>query len=176
MKRRVVKSESVYEGRVIGVAVETVEQPDGSLAVREVVRHPGGAVAVPLLADGRVVLVRQYRHPTGRDLLELPAGKLDPGEPPENSVRRELEEESGYRAGSVRKICAFYPTPGFCDEILHLFLATDLQPSRQHLEADEESMTVEVYTQEQLAAMIERGDIIDGKTLIGLLWLRAFTT
>ncbi|MBI1747947.1 MAG: NUDIX hydrolase [Acidobacteria bacterium] len=170
MKRKVIKQQPIYEGRVIKVSVDTVEQPDGSQVIREVVRHPGGAVAVPILPDGRIVLVRQFRYPIGRALLELPAGKLDPAEPPEVSVLRELEEESGFRAGAIRKICEFFPTPGFCDEVLHIFIAYDLQPGRQHLEVDEEAMSVEIYSKTELSDMIARGEIVDGKTLVGLLW------
>lgn len=173
MERKVVKQESIYQGRIVKVFVDTVEQPDGSHAIREVVRHPGGAVVAPRLPDGRIVLVRQYRHPTGKVLLELPAGKLDKQAPPEDIARQELEEEAGYRAGSLRKLCAFYPAPGFCDEVLHLYLATDLTPTRQQLEEDEEAMTIESYTMDELTAMIVRGEIVDGKTIIGLLWLRA---
>ncbi len=159
----------LYSGRIIDVHVDHVELPNGQKAIREVVNHPGGAVALAMLPDGRILFVRQPRYPLGLDLLELPAGKLDGGENPAVSVLRELEEETGYRAASARHLTSFYTSPGFCNEQLHLYWAENLQPTRQNLEHDE-MIAVELHTLPQALEMTRDGRIQDAKTIIGLLW------
>jgi ADP-ribose pyrophosphatase len=136
--------------------------------VRDVIRHPGGAGALPLFADGRVALVSQYRHPARAELLEIPAGRIEPGEDPELCARREVEQETGFRPGRIERLSGFYSTPGFCEEILHVFLATDLTPTRQQLDHDE---VVEVHflQLEEAVRMVHQGEIVDSKTIIALL-------
>ncbi|HHY40320.1 MAG TPA: NUDIX hydrolase, partial [Syntrophaceticus sp.] len=126
LKEKLVSSQEIFQGRIIKVQLDTVELPNGKIAKREVVKHPGAVVILPLTNEGEVVMVRQYRHATGEILLELPAGKRDGGEEPLECARRELEEETGYTAEQWQVICSFYTSPGFCDELLYLILAKGL--------------------------------------------------
>ena len=142
--------------------------PAASAGTREVVRQRGSVAALPVLDDGRVVLVRQYRYAVDAFVWELPAGRRDPGETPEEGARRELEEEVGLRAGALEPLLVFWTTPGFCDEVMHLFRATGLEPVPPRPEADEkiESAT---FTLEEAIEMVKRGEIREGKTLVALL-------
>ncbi|HST51562.1 MAG TPA: NUDIX hydrolase [Pyrinomonadaceae bacterium] len=160
-------SEEVFKGRLINVVRDTVREDDKTY-VREVVRHPGGAAAVAYFDDGTVALVRQYRHPPARFTLELPAGKLDAGERPEQTAARELEEELGFAAGRMEKLSEFYSTPGFCDEKLWVFLATELHETERHCEDDEIIEIVRVPFTRALEMVASR-EIEDAKTIIGLL-------
>jgi ADP-ribose pyrophosphatase len=163
----VLSSEEVYRGRLIGVARDTVREGEKTY-VREVVRHPGGAAVVAYFADGTVALVSQYRHPTVRYLLELPAGKLDPGERPEETAAREMEEELGVVAGRLEQLTEFYTTPGFCAEKLWVFLATDLSETARRCE-DDEIIEVVRLPYARALEMIASREIEDAKTIIGLL-------
>jgi ADP-ribose pyrophosphatase len=156
---------------VFDLIVDQIEYPSGNRGVREVAHHPGGAVAVPVFPDGAVLLVRQYRYPFGIYTLEVPAGKLNLGENPEPAALRELEEETGYLAGKLEKLTAIYTTPGFCDEVLHIYLATDLKPSPagHHREEGEQTMTLHIIPLDEAIAMVEKGEINDSKTIVGLL-------
>lgn len=165
----------VYEGHFFTVVVGTFEDPDGNIFEREIVRHPGAVTVVPLLDDGRtVLLVRQYRASIDELLLELPAGKLDvAGEAPEAAAARELEEEIGKRAGKLERLARVYNTPGFTDERGILYLATELSDGSAAPHGPEEShMTVEEVSLDDVPAMIDDGRISDGKTIIGLLLTR----
>lgn len=165
------KRDIVYNGKVFDVIVDYVEYPSGNGGIREVVHHPGGAVIVPLLEDGRVMLVKQLRYPFGKHILELPAGKLSPNEDPEKAAARELEEETGWMAGTLTRVTSIYTTPGFCDEVLTIFLATNLTQSSggHHREEGEYSMTVHSMEFEDALHLIETGELSDGKTIVGLL-------
>ena len=163
----VLSSEGVYRGRLINVVRDTVREA-GKTYVREVVRHPGGAAVVAYFGDGTVALVSQYRHPTVRYVLELPAGKLDPGERPEETAARELEEELGVVAGRLEQLSEFYTTPGFCAEKLWVFLATNLSETASRHEADEIIEAVRLPFARALE-MIASREIEDAKTIIGLL-------
>jgi len=164
-------SEQRYTGKIFSLVIDEVEYPSGNRSVREIASHPGGAVVVPLFDDGSLLLVHQFRYPMKKHLFELPAGKLDAGEDPAVCATRELEEETGYIAGTLEKLTAIYTTPGFCDEQLHIYLATDLRTSSrgQRLEEGEMDLTVRRLPLEEVIAMIERGDIVDGKTICGVL-------
>ena len=168
---RLKRHQKVYRGRLINLTVDHVTTATGLETVREVVEHPGGAAILPVLSNGDVLLVEQFRYPMQQSLLELPAGKIDPGELPEQTAARELEEEVGYRAGSLEKLAEFYTTPGFCNERLHLFLAKDLQPCHRSQDEDEE-LLIHRYSPDELDHLIRLGRIIDAKTLIGLHFLR----
>ena len=163
----VLGSEEIYRGRIFEVAVDTVREGD-RMYTREVVRHPGGAGTVAVFDDGTVALVRQYRHPTMRYVLEIPAGKLEARERPEVCAARELEEELGVRAGRMELLTEFFTTPGFCAEKLWVFLATDLRETAQNLE-DDELVEVERMTLRRALEMIVSREIEDAKTIIGLL-------
>jgi ADP-ribose pyrophosphatase len=161
-------SEEVYRGRVVGLDVDTVRER-GRTYTREVVRHPGGAAVVAVFDDGSVALVRQYRHPPARFVLELPAGRLDAGELPDVCAARELTEEVGVSALRLEPLSEFYTTPGFCSEKLWVFLATGLKEAAQNLEDDEIVEVVRLPLTRALS-MIESGEIDDAKTIIGLLF------
>ena len=118
--------EVIYSGKIVALHVDTIRQASGTKSIREVVLHPGGVAAVPLLADGRVLLIRQFRYPIGKYILEIPAGKLDSGLSPLETIAREIEEETGYSAGQITQECTFYTTLGISNESIYLFLARDL--------------------------------------------------
>ncbi len=162
--------EVLYHGKVFDLIVDRIQYPSGNRGVREVARHPGGAVTVPLFPDRTVLLVRQFRYPLQGYTLELPAGKLNAGEDPADAAVRELEEETGWIAGRLEKLTAMYTTPGFCTEVLHIFLATELRQSLQghRREEGELGMSVHLLPLEEALAMAERGELNDAKTLAGL--------
>ncbi|MFC4599158.1 NUDIX domain-containing protein [Cohnella hongkongensis] len=163
---RTVESKPIFEGRMISLQVDTVTLPNGETATREIVRHPG-AVAVLALLDGRMLVVEQFRKPLEKVQVEIPAGKLDPGEQPEAAAIRELEEETGYRARSIRHLHSFSTSPGFAEEVLHLYVTEDLEPGEAHLD-EEEFLTCEAVTLEQALAYIAEGRICDAKTLLAV--------
>jgi ADP-ribose pyrophosphatase len=147
--------------------------PDGSRHLREVVRHPGAVVILPLLDDDRICFVQNYRVAVGQTLIELPAGTLEPGEDPAETARRELAEETGYRAGRIEHLLTFCMSPGILDEQMHLYLAVDLQPGPMALEAGEDIQPL-LCSWEEALAMARRGEIRDSKTLVGLLYYHTF--
>ncbi len=157
----------IFKGRIIDLSVETVTLPNGSTAELELIKHPGAAAVVPMKDEGTVVMVRQYRHAVGGFIYEIPAGKLHPGEDPRDCARREVEEEIGYKVGILDLLLSFFTTPGFTDEIIHIFLGKDLTPGMQDLESDEVLEIMEVPL-EKTIEMIKDGTIKDGKTIIGL--------
>ena len=163
----ILSSEEVFGGKLIRVACETVREGEQTY-LREVVRHPGGAAVVPVFDDGTTALVSQYRHPTRKYVLELPAGKLDPGERPEETAARELEEELGFVAGRLEQLSEFYTTPGFCAERLWVFLATELRETEHRHEEDEIIEVVRMPFARALR-LVASNEIDDAKTIIGLL-------
>ena len=173
-----VSSRRVYSGKMVKLDVDTVRFPDGSTGELEIFRHPGASAVVPFLsdpggADPQVLLIRQYRYAAGGYLYEVPAGKLDGAEDPEVCARRELEEETGCTASSVQRLTTIFPTPGFCDERIHLFMATGLTMGEARREHDE-FMEVETVTLSRALEMIERAEIQDGKTICALLFAAGF--
>jgi len=167
-KARRLRHERVYDGRVVALDVDEVSEPGGVFGTREVVRQSGSVAALPVLDDGRVVLVRQYRYAVDAFVWELPAGRRDPGETPEAGARRELEEEVGLRPGSLEPLVEFWTTPGFCDEVMHLFRATALEPVPARPEPDER-IEQRSFSLDEASAMVRRGEIREGKTLVALL-------
>ena len=168
MREETVEREFVYRGRIINLRLDTVRLSDGKETLREIVEHPGAVAVVPILPDGKVVLVRQYRKAVEEVLLEIPAGKLEEGESPEVCVVRELEEETGFRAGKISRILSYFPTPGFSDECIHLFKAAELQKGKKNLQPDELIETVSLSVSE-IVKLIKEGGIKDSKTIIGVL-------
>jgi ADP-ribose pyrophosphatase len=158
----------LYEGKVLSVDLDEVLEPGGVRVTREVVRHRGSVAALPVEADGRLVFVRQYRYAVGDHLWELPAGRLDGGETPEAGIQRELREEIGRRAGRLEEIAFFYPSPGFSDESLHVFRATDLVADKATGD-DDERIELGTFTLDEASAMVSSGEIRDGKTLTAVL-------
>jgi ADP-ribose pyrophosphatase len=169
-----VGEQTVHEGHVIRLAIGQFTDPDGGAFERELVHHPGAVSVVPLLDDGRVVLVRQYRASIDGDLLEIPAGKRDvPDEPAEITAGRELEEEVGYRAGSLELLGSFYNSPGFSDELSYTYLARDLEHVGSSTVGPEEAhMTIEHVPLDDVPDLIRRGALVDAKSIIGLLLAR----
>jgi ADP-ribose pyrophosphatase len=168
----------VYTGRVLNLDIDTVHFPDGSTGELEVIRHPGAAAVIPLAsprdsADPVVLLLRQFRHAAGGELLEIPAGRLEPGEAPESCARRELREEAGAEAGRLERLTTVWTTPGFTDEAIHLFLATDLTMGKAAHEPDEFIEVIARPLSEVLAG-IRSGDIRDAKTVVAILYMAGF--
>jgi ADP-ribose pyrophosphatase len=165
---RRLSTKRVYDGRVLALDVDEVEEPGGVRAVREVVRHRGSVAALAVHDDGRVVLIRQYRYAVNEEVWEIPAGRLDPGETPLEGARRELEEEVGLRAARLEPMFVFYTTPGFCDETIHVFRATGLSAVPARPEEDERIEPM-VLSLEEARDMVTRGEVREGKTLVALL-------
>ncbi len=158
----------IFQGRVISLSLEEHRLPDGRVARFEIVRHPGGAAVLPVLDDGRLVFVRQLRPAVGGMVLELPAGRLDDGEDPATCAARELQEEVGYRPGRLEKLGEMLPAVGFCNERIHLFVASDLEAVPQALEHDE-FLEILVLSLDEALARLDRGEIVDGKSALALL-------
>jgi ADP-ribose pyrophosphatase len=164
---RLTRCDRVYEGRLLKIDLERLVLPGGATCDLEIIRHPGASAVVPLTKEGSVVMIRQYRHAAGGYLFEIPAGKLDPGETPEACALRETQEEVGMRPQVLHALGPIHTTPGFTDEIIHLFVATDLTPVPQALESDE---MIEVFTipLAQALTAIREGEVTDGKTICAL--------
>jgi ADP-ribose pyrophosphatase len=158
----------VYDGKVLSLHLDEVEEPGGVRAMREVVRQRGSVAMLAVSEDDRVILVRQYRYAVDDALWELPAGRMDTGEAPEQAARRELVEEVGLEAGRVEPLATFYTTPGFCDELMHVFRATDLRQVPPRPE-DDERIEPRWFSLDEALAMVGRGEIREGKTLVALL-------
>ena len=160
-------SRNIYAGRIVNLNLETITLPNGATVELEIIHHPGAAAVVPMKDDRTVVLIRQYRHAVGGFIYEIPAGKLHPGEAPRDCAARELEEEIGYRANSLELLLSFYTTPGFTDELIHIYRATGLTGGTQNLGTDE-VLEVVVMPLEAAIDRIADGTIRDGKTIVGL--------
>ncbi len=168
MQERVIYSERVYEGRVVNLRVDTVRLPNGKTSRREIVEHRGAVAIVPLLDDKTVLMIRQFRLAVNEVLIEVPAGTLEPAEPPEVCAARELEEETGYRASTLRQLFSQYLAPGYSQEILHVFLAEGLEKTAQRTEEDENVEVVPVPLS-RAVDMVLSGEIRDAKTIAALL-------
>lgn len=162
--RQVVSAQEIYRGRRLVLIEERLRLASGAEVVRERIEHPGAVVVLPFLDDGRVMLIRQWRQALGMELLELPAGTLERGEPPVQCAARELTEEIGYRAERLQPLGVLRPAPGFCDEIQHLFIARGLHPERAEPDIDE-VITCSPMSPEELRRRVETGEIVDAKTL-----------
>ena len=162
------ESQTIYQGRIIAVTQDTVRLENGKNAKREVVHHHGGAAIVPVGKNGEVYLVRQYRYPMGRELLEIPAGKLEPGEEPRTAAIRELEEECGLAADEVIDLHPVYPSVGYDTEVIHMYLATGLHETKCHPDEDEFLDRLS-YPLDTLVEMVMQGEICDAKTVAGIL-------
>lgn len=160
--------QTVYQGRAFRVDVVDARLPDGKVRKFDLVQHPGAVTIVPLDSEGRLLFVRQFRLGAGKDLLELPAGTLEPGEDPDACAAREIREETGMAAKLMKKLGTFYMAPGYSSEYMHVYLATGLYPSR--LEGDEdEFLQLEAIPVDQVFEMVSKGELLDGKSLAALL-------
>lgn len=166
---RILRSKVIYKGPAFGVRRDEVLEPGGIRTTREVVTHPGSVVVLPVLPDGRILLVRQYRHATRQFLWELVAGRMEPGETPRQAAARELIEETGYRARRFRVFLDVFPTPGFLEERMYILLAQELTSGDARPEVDEKIIS-RAFTYTELKQMIHRGKLRDAKTIAGLLY------
>lgn len=172
-KAKIIRSKIVFRGKIFGIRRDEVVEPSGVAATREMITHPGSVVVLPVLADGRVILIRQYRHAARQFLWELVAGRIDKGENPRQAAARELIEETGYRAKRFRVFLDFFPSPGFLEERMFILLANGLKEGQAAPEDDEE-IEVHAYGRKQLEQMIQKRIIRDGKTIAGLLYYFRF--
>ena len=168
--------QKVFEGRIFTVQIETISLPTGGRFDAEIVRHPGSVVLVPVTAEGRIFLVRQYRHPIGRWVWELPAGSLKHGEDPQKAAARECQEEIGLIPSAVDKLGSLFPTPGYCDEEMNFYRLTGLRAPGDgdpiaHPDEDED-IESKAFSVAEIHALVERGEIVDMKTVAALYWTR----
>jgi ADP-ribose pyrophosphatase len=163
-----VSKKTIWRGRAVDFRVDTVRLPDGKLATREFLDHPGAVGVVPFLDDRTIIMVRQYRHPVGEVTLEIPAGKIDRGEPLLSCVKRELREETGYSARRYKKLLSYWPTPAFANEVLHLYVAENLTAGKMNADEDEFIESVKIPFRKALD-LVKRGGIKDSKTVVGIL-------
>jgi len=173
VKARVLSSITVYEGPIFGIRRDKVIEPSGVRATREVITHPGSVVVLPVLADGRILLIQQYRHATRQYLWELVAGRMDPGETPKAAAARELIEETGYRAKRFRIFLDIFPTPGFLEERMFILLAEGLTAGKAEPEEDEKIIS-RSHDRKQLEEMIRGGKLRDAKSIAGILFYFRF--
>ncbi len=167
-EEKTLSSQLIYDGRAVKLRVDTVRMPSGRESRREIVEHRDCVAIVAIDADDNVLLVNQFRKPVEKELVEIPAGGIDPGEDPVTTVRREMREETGYLPQKVERLGGFYSTPGYCTEYLHLYLATDLTPSPLYAE-DTESIKLVRVPVSQIPSLIDSGSICDAKSIAGLL-------
>jgi ADP-ribose pyrophosphatase len=169
MNFKVTKSDVVFRGKVFDIKLEEIEyNKTGNKGKREVVLHPGGAVVVPVTPDRNIIFVRQYRYPFDTIMTELPAGKLDKGEDPLKCASRELTEETGYTSDNIKELGKIFTSPGFCNEVLHIYSATDLIPGEHAREEGEEGMEIIELSLSEAEEKIRTGEIVDAKTISGL--------
>lgn len=167
IKAKTIRKQRIYNGRVIDLDRFLVRLPGGKMTTLEIIDHPGAAAVVPIANDGRIILIRQYRHAAGGYLYEIPAGTLNEGEKPLNCAKRELVEETGYRAGRWKKLRTIFTTPGFTNEKIHIYLASNLAPAKTKHDFDE-VIEVCMFKKEAVMEMIKGRRIVDSKTIIGL--------
>lgn len=171
MHFELLRREKIYTGRIVNLVVDHVKYQTGNEAGREIIQHSGGSVALALFDNNDILLVKQYRYPIGGEVIELPAGKLDTGEDPQHCAQRELREETGYEAKRWTKLTTIMTTPGFCNERLHIYVAQDLSlsPHGQSLEEGEQTIKLIRVPIVEAIAMVEREEIVDGKSIVGIL-------
>jgi ADP-ribose pyrophosphatase len=173
LEEKTIQKEKLFSGKVIDLYVEDVELPNGKTSKREIVKHPGAVAVLAVTDSNKIILVNQYRKPLERTIVEIPAGKLEKGEEPEYTALRELEEETGYTAKKLTKITAFYTSPGFADEIVHLFLAEELSVLEEKRELDEdEFVEVMEVTLEDALKLVETREVYDAKTAYAIQYLQ----
>lgn len=166
---KTIETRRIYDGKILSLRVDTISMPNGAISTREIVEHGNAVVVVPIDGEGRLLLVRQYRKPVERSLLELPAGNMEAGEDPQVAATRELREETGFLPGRLERLGGFYAAPGYCQEYLHLFLATDLRLDPLPADFDEDLELVATPWVE-VPSLLESGAICDSKSVAGLWW------
>jgi ADP-ribose pyrophosphatase len=172
-EEKTIKSETLYEGKIIQLQLDDVKLPNGKTSKRELIKHPGAVAVIALKDDGKIIMVEQYRKALERSIIEIPAGKLEPGEKPEKTALRELEEETGYGAKSIEPLISFYTSPGFADELVHVFLVKDLYVLENASEPDEDEFVelLEV-TLEEAQQLLDDQRVYDAKTAYAIQYLQ----
>ena len=168
-KEKNISSNKIFQGNPINLNLDEVKLPNGKTSTREWVDHPGAACVVPILPSGEICLIRQYRYALNQEFIEIPAGKLDEGEAPQDCAKRELVEETGYLAGKLTFLTKIYPAIGFSNEIMWMYLAEDLIKSQRSLDSDE-FLEINPFSTKEAYNMVKSGQIEDVKTIIGILW------
>ncbi len=173
-EEKTINTTSIYEGKVVDLRVDEVSLPNGKTAKRELIKHPGAVAVIPITKDNKIVLVEQFRKPLEKSLVEIPAGKVEIGEAPEVTARRELEEETGYTTNELSFVTSFYTSPGFADELMHIYITDELEKMDTQPESDEDEF-VEVLelTLEEAKELVEQERIHDAKTNYAILYLHA---
>ncbi len=174
-EEKTLSSKRIYEGKVINLKVDEVSLPNGKQSKRELIEHPGAVAVIALTDERKLIMVEQYRKALERSLVEIPAGKLEPGEAPETTAARELEEETGYAADSLEKIISFSTSPGFADEVVHVFFARGLKKVQDGAATDEDEFVelLEV-TVEEAEEMVRNGKVFDAKTAYAVQWIQNY--
>lgn len=172
-EEKTIETNAIYEGKIISLQVDEVVLPDGQQAKREIVKHPGAVALIPVTDEGRMILVRQFRKALERTIIEIPAGRIEPGEDPKLTAIRELEEETGLGTKEITYLQTFATSPGFADEILHLYVARELYTIDHPAEGDEdEFIDVLEVTIEEAEEMVKNGEIYDAKTAFAVLYVK----
>ncbi|MCF6137662.1 NUDIX domain-containing protein [Pseudalkalibacillus berkeleyi] len=171
LEEKTLDTKVIYNGKIIDLHLEKVELPDGNTSQREVVKHPGAVAVLAVTPENKIVLVRQYRKPLNREIIEIPAGKLEPNESPELCAMRELEEETGYRTEKLEFLQSFYTSPGFADEIIHIYYTDQLEVGNEQPDEDEFVETMEV-TLDEAIEMVQNQQIYDAKTAFAIQFLQ----
>ncbi|MDV2683325.1 NUDIX hydrolase [Alkalihalophilus lindianensis] len=171
LNEKTIQSTSIYKGRIIDLQIDEVELPNGKTSKREIVKHPGAVAIIPITKEGNIILVRQFRKALEKTIIEIPAGKLDEGEAPLMCAKRELAEETGYQSSELEFLLSFYTSPGFADEIIHLYVASGLSEGTTNRDEDEFLDVMEV-TLEEAEAMVGDQQIHDAKTAYAIQYLR----
>lgn len=170
LEEKTIETKKIYSGRIINIRIDRVELPNRKITIREIAEHPGAAAIVPITADNDVILIEQYRTAAGKTLLEIPAGKLEKGEDPHNCAERELFEETSFKPGETEYLTRFYTSPGFCNEIIYLYLGKNVEKvSFQNNLQEDEFINIKKISIEKALEKVYKGEIIDSKTIIGLL-------
>ena len=173
MNEKTLSTQKIFEGRVISVQVDDVELPNGKQSKRELVKHPGAVAIIPITSEGKIVMVKQFRKPLEKEIIEIPAGKLEEGELPEVTARRELEEETGYTTNELEYIQSFYTSPGFADEILYVYVTNELKAMTEKAALDEdEFVELMEVTLEEAEQLIKEEKIHDAKTVFAVMYLK----
>lgn len=174
-EEKTIQSELIHKGRIITLRVDEVELPNGKTSKREIIKHPGAVAVIAMTEDKKVILVEQYRKALERSIIEIPAGKIEVGEAPELTAIRELEEETGYTTNNLQYLQSFATSPGFADEVIHLYFAKDIKPVDEESALDEDEFVELMFvTMEEMESMIKDQKIYDAKTAFAYLWLKNY--
>ncbi|MEN2766116.1 NUDIX hydrolase [Ornithinibacillus xuwenensis] len=171
-EEKTLKSETIFEGKIVKLQVDDVRLPNGKTSKRELIKHPGAVAIIPITKDNKIIFVEQYRKPLEKSIIEIPAGKLEPGEDPERTAIRELEEETGYTTSKLTKVASFYTSPGFADELMHIYITSDLEKLEQPPAQDEDEFVELIeLSLDEAKRFVEAERIHDAKTNFAVLYL-----